>query len=291
MSVKLDHAMVERAAVGCVLRLPRVPHRGKLGEVRASSVGSSLELHDFRQYSPGDDLRHIDWNAVARTGELYLRVRQDEVSPRVEVLIDGSASMAVSDAKAARAREVAAWVCTLARRGGLDPVLIATGVNVQKGAGPVIRALLDNLSFDGREPFDLALRRAPPLATCGLRVVISDFLFESPPEPFAERLARGAAGLMLVQVLDEARTHPHAGGHRRLSRAAQGPREPVAGRRPARAGHVGAGECGVPARCARASRAQRARGGRMNAHVLPLPSRGRGSGRGVSVSPRKMVTA
>jgi uncharacterized protein (DUF58 family) len=222
MSVKLDHAMVERAAVGCVLRLPRVPHRGKLGEVRASSVGSSLELHDFRQYSPGDDLRHIDWNAVARTGELYLRVRQDEVSPRVEVLIDGSASMAVSDAKAARAREVAAWVCTLARRGGLDPVLIATGVNVQKGAGPVIRALLDNFSFDGREPFDLALRRAPPLATCGLRVVISDFLFESPPEPFAERLARGAAGLMLVQVLDEEDLDPSGGAGARLTDSESG---------------------------------------------------------------------
>lgn len=222
MSVKLDHGMVERAAVGCVLRLPRVPHRGKLGEVRASSVGSSLELHDFRQYSPGDDLRHIDWNAVARTGELYLRVRQDEVSPRVEVLIDGSASMAVTEAKAARAREIAAWVCTLSRRGGLDPVLIATGTTVQKGAGPATRALLENLAFEGKEPFDVALRRAPPLASCGLRVVISDFLFESPPEPFAERLARGAAGLMLVQVLDEEDLDPSGGAGARLTDAESG---------------------------------------------------------------------
>lgn len=222
MSVKLDHGMVERAAVGCVLRLPRVPHRGKLGEVRASSVGSSLELHDFRQYSPGDDLRHIDWNAVARTGELYLRVRQDEVSPRVEVLIDGSASMGVSDAKAARAREIAAWVCTLSRRGGLDPVLIATGTNVQKGSGPSTRALLENLAFEGKEPFDIALRRAPPLSSCGLRVVISDFLFESPPEPFAERLARGAAGLMLVQVLDEEDIDPSGGAGARLTDSESG---------------------------------------------------------------------
>jgi uncharacterized protein (DUF58 family) len=222
MSVKLDHGMVERAAVGCVLRLPRVPHRGKLGEVRASSVGSSLELHDFRQYSPGDDLRHIDWNAVARTGELYLRVRQDEVSPRVEVLIDGSASMAVSPEKAARAREIAAWVCTLARRGGLEPVLVATGSTVQKGSGPATRALLENLAFEGREPFDLALRRAPPLLACGLRIVISDFLFESPPEPFAERLARGAAGLMLVQVLDEEDLDPSGGAGARLTDAESG---------------------------------------------------------------------
>ena len=222
MTARLDQAGVERAAVGCVLRLPRGPHRGKLGDVRASSVGSSLELHDFRQYAPGDDLRHIDWNAVARTGELYLRVRQDEVSPRVEVLVDGSASMALSDEKAARTREVAAWVCTLARRGGLEPVVIATGATVRKAGGATTRALLESLEFDGKEPFDVALRRAPPLLPCGLRVVISDFLFESPPQPFAERLARGAAGLSLVQVLDVEDLDPSGGAGARLTDAESG---------------------------------------------------------------------
>lgn len=222
MSVRLDHAMVERAAAGCALRLPRGPHRGKVGEVRASSVGASLELHDFRQYQPGDDLRQIDWNAVARTGELYLRVRQDEVSPRVEVLVDGSASMAVSEAKAARAREVAAWVCALARRGGLEPVVIATGSRVRKGGGPAARALLEALEFEGREPFDAALRRAPPLLPCGLRVVVSDFLFEAPPAPFAERLARGASGLALVQVLDAEDLDPSGGAGARLTDAETG---------------------------------------------------------------------
>jgi uncharacterized protein (DUF58 family) len=222
MTVRLDHGMVERAAAGRALRLPRGPHRGKLGEVRAASVGSSLELHDFRQYQPGDDLRQIDWNAVARTGELYLRVRQDEVSPRVEVLVDGSASMAVSPEKAARTRELAAWVCSLARRGGLDPVVIATGTSVQKAGGPSIRAMLEKLEFEGREPFDLALKRAPPLLPCGLRIVVSDFLFESPPESFAERLARGASGLMLVQVLDAEDLDPSGGAGARLTDSESG---------------------------------------------------------------------
>lgn len=222
MSPRLDHAAVERAAAGCVLRLPRVPHRGKVGEVRASSVGSSLELHDFRQYQPGDDLRHVDWNAVARTGELYLRVRQDEVSPRVEVLVDGSASMAVSPEKAARAREVAAWVCTLARRGGLEPVLLTTPSTVRRAAGPAVTAALDTLEFDGKEPFDVALRRAPPLLPCGLRVVVSDFLFEAVPATLAERLSRGAAGLALLQVLDVEDLDPSGGAGARLTDAESG---------------------------------------------------------------------
>lgn len=218
----LDHAAVQRAAAGRSLRLPRVPHRGKVGEVRASSVGSSMELHDFRQYQPGDDLRHIDWNAVARTGELYLRVRQDEVSPRVEVLVDASRSMAVSPEKAARAREVALWVCTLARHGGYEPVLIATGAKVQKIAGAATATLLGGLEMDGREPFDQALRHAPPLLPCGLRIVVSDFLFESTPALFAERLARGASGLALVQVLDPEDLEPSGGTGARLTDAETG---------------------------------------------------------------------
>ncbi|MFL5320593.1 MAG: DUF58 domain-containing protein, partial [Myxococcaceae bacterium] len=114
---------MSKAAAGLVLALPRVPHRGRIGDERSASVGSSMEIHDFRQYQPGDDLRHVDWNAVARTGELILRVRQDEVAPRVEVIVDGSRSMALSDAKAARTREVAALVCEVSRRQGLEPTL------------------------------------------------------------------------------------------------------------------------------------------------------------------------
>jgi uncharacterized protein (DUF58 family) len=218
----VDLLAVERAAAGRALRLPRVPHRGRVGEVRASSVGSSLELHDFRAYHPGDDLRHVDWNAVARTGELVLRVRQDEVSPRVEVLLDASRSMAVSPEKAARAKEVALWAATVARHAGLEPVLITAGQTSQRAAGPAARALATAVAFDGREPFDAALRRGPAQLPCGLRVVVSDFLFEAPPDAFAERLARGAAGLALVQVLDVEDVEPSAGVGARLTDAESG---------------------------------------------------------------------
>lgn len=212
----LDFAQVERAAAGLALKLPRVPHRGKLGEVRASSVGSSMELHDFREYQPGDDVRHLDWNAVARTGNYIVRVRQDEVSPRVEVVLDASASMAVSEAKAARARELALWVCTLAWHGGLEPVLIVAGATARKTSGHEARAVLERVPLDGRDGFDAALGRAPPLLPCGLRVVVSDFLFEATPQPLAERFARGAAGLALVQVLDGDDLSPPGGAGARL---------------------------------------------------------------------------
>jgi uncharacterized protein (DUF58 family) len=211
-----DVAAVERAAAGRSLRLPRGPQRGKVGEVRSASVGSSLELHDFRLYHPGDDVRHLDWNAVARTGELVLRVRQDEVSPRLELLFDASRSMAVSPEKAARAREVADLVATLGRRAGLEVVLVSAGRSPQRAVGGEVRAVLSRVPLDGAETFDVALKRAPPLLPCGLRVVVSDFLFEADPERLTERWARGASALYLLQVLDAEDLDPSGGAGARL---------------------------------------------------------------------------
>jgi len=214
--LSLDFAAVERAAAGRRLRLPRGPQRGKVGEVRSASVGSSMELHDFRLYHPGDDVRHLDWNAVARTGELVLRVRQDEVSPRLELLFDASLSMAVTPEKAARAREVADLIGLLGRRAGLETVLIAAGRTPQRAVGQEVRTVLRHVALDGAEAFDVALTRAPPLRPCGVRMVVSDFLFESPPEKLAERWARGASALFLVQVLDAEDMDPTGGAGARL---------------------------------------------------------------------------
>lgn len=215
--MKLDEAAVERAAAGKALRLPRVPQRGRVGEVRSSSVGSSLELHDFRLYQPGDDLRQLDWNAVARTGELVLRVRQDEVSPRVEVVVDASKSMALTDAKAARTREVALLACVLAQRGGLEPTLVTVGAEAHRAVGHRAREVLQRLEMDGRDGFDQALRRAPALRTCGLRLWVTDLLFEAPVDVVAERMARGATGLAVVQVLDPEDVEPEGGVGARLT--------------------------------------------------------------------------
>lgn len=218
----MDLAAVERAAAGRRLRLPKGPQRGKVGEVRSASVGSSMELHDFRLYHPGDDVRHLDWNAVARTGELVLRVRQDEVSPRLEVLFDASKSMAVTPEKAARAREVADLLALLGRRAGLEVVLVAAGRSPRRAVGQETRTLLQHLPLDGAESFDVALTRAPPLLPCGVRIVVSDFLFESAPEKLTERWVRTCSSLLLVQVLDAEDMDPTGGAGARLIDAENG---------------------------------------------------------------------
>src|SRR5690242_15843176 len=52
--------------------------RGLMGEHRAQRRTMGIEFADFRPYSPGDDLRRVDWNAYARLGTLQVRQAQAE---------------------------------------------------------------------------------------------------------------------------------------------------------------------------------------------------------------------
>ena len=63
------------------------------GRHLSRQLGGSAEFVDFREYSPGDDLRRLDWKVMARTGRPYLRLYQDETNLSCTLLIDASGSM------------------------------------------------------------------------------------------------------------------------------------------------------------------------------------------------------
>ncbi|MGI2327364.1 DUF58 domain-containing protein [Planococcus sp. YIM B11945] len=63
------------------------------GSHRSMRFGASLDFSDFREYHPGDDVRHIDWNVFARTDRVYIKRFLDEQEMRVHLLIDNSKSM------------------------------------------------------------------------------------------------------------------------------------------------------------------------------------------------------
>ena len=60
---------------------------------RSPDFGFSQEFAEYRAYTPGDDLRHIDWNVFARTERAYLKRYRGETNTAVHVLLDVSASM------------------------------------------------------------------------------------------------------------------------------------------------------------------------------------------------------
>jgi uncharacterized protein (DUF58 family) len=63
------------------------------GNYSAPRRGTSLEFADYRKYSPGDDLRYVDWGIYARTDRLYIKVFREEVDLFAYIFIDASASM------------------------------------------------------------------------------------------------------------------------------------------------------------------------------------------------------
>ncbi|MBN1303098.1 MAG: DUF58 domain-containing protein [Anaerolineales bacterium] len=63
------------------------------GERRSSRRGSSVEFADYRDYTPGDDLRRLDWNIYARLEKPFIKLLEDEEDLAVVLLIDGSQSM------------------------------------------------------------------------------------------------------------------------------------------------------------------------------------------------------
>lgn len=63
------------------------------GMHRSPFHGISVEFSEYRDYQPGDDLRHLDWQLYARSNRLCIKKYTQETNVRVYVVIDTSASM------------------------------------------------------------------------------------------------------------------------------------------------------------------------------------------------------
>ncbi len=215
----LRDPIVQRCLDGYQLGLPRIPIAGRAGELLGRGTGSSLEFQEYRQYMPGDDIRHLDWSTYARSDQLMVRLYREEISPRTQVFVDASRSMNTGEkAKPEVARQLAALFCLLSSRLGGQPQLIPL-----TDERPLRHVGIDGLEQFYQLPFigcstlpELLDQQALPLKPQGLRIVISDFLFPHDPEALIRRLASGASVLWVVQLLNEWEANPTPLGGRRL---------------------------------------------------------------------------
>jgi uncharacterized protein (DUF58 family) len=210
MSTAGENAVVQRGAHAASVRwrLPfsRQAWRGQAGNWLGAGSGSSLDFQDHRTYVPGDDPRHIHWQAFARTGALTMKLYRAEVAPFVDVAVDVSASMALTPAKRARTDELVAFCVECADRAGAP-------VRLHTVAGRALRAVSADEVRAGRWR-----ERQPPVgATVGeavapgpipwragaLKVLIADLLFPGDPGALLVALA-GTAGVGVVLAPTEA---------------------------------------------------------------------------------------
>ena len=63
------------------------------GVHRSPYKGFSIEFAEHRQYTPGDEIRHIDWRAYGKTDRYYVKEYEEETNLKAYLLVDASASM------------------------------------------------------------------------------------------------------------------------------------------------------------------------------------------------------
>lgn len=171
--------------------------RGRTGERLGRSLGSSAEFSEHRTYAPGDDVRHIDWRAYARSDQLVVRRFREEIAPRLDIVLDPSRSLAVDRSKARTAVDLAALWLDLGRDAGFATRLYSA----QALPRPLGREELaeHGVRFDGTVPLMGAFGALRGLAAGGVRVVISDWMTPaSPQDLFAAAFARATAGLAIA---------------------------------------------------------------------------------------------
>jgi uncharacterized protein (DUF58 family) len=159
---------------------------------RSPDFGFSQEFAEYRAYTPGDDLRHVDWNLFARTERCYLKRYRGETNSQLTILLDASNSMQYTSGPPVKldyARFIAAALFYLAIRSQRDAAgLIVFDDNVRDYIRPSTRPGQLARLFAG-------LERATPRARTdfarpfthfqnslhrrGIAIVISDF-YEDP---------------------------------------------------------------------------------------------------------------
>ena len=187
----------------------RRPGRGK---------GFSVEFADYREYSPGDDLRYVDWNVYRRMGKLFLRLFRAESELTLHLLIDTSRSMGYgADDKLDFSRRVAAALAFVGVS-NLDRVSLATFSDKLHTVLPARRGrahlfqvfkVLESVQADGPSNLNRALREYGDYSrTSGLVVILSDFFDPGGCEAGLQYLSYKKFGVALVHVVAEEEVRP-----------------------------------------------------------------------------------
>jgi len=199
------------------------------GERRSSRRGSSVEFADYRNYTPGDDLRRLDWNIYARLEKPFIKLLEEEEDLAVHVLIDGSRSMDWGENEQNKfdyARKLAAGLGSIALSSGdvltvgfLQGGRVAAEFGPSRGghALPRLFSFLESLKADDKTNLNASLRDySVKPRRAGLLVLISDLLVEDGYESGLRQLLGRGHEAALVHILAPDEVDPPLAGDLQL---------------------------------------------------------------------------
>jgi uncharacterized protein (DUF58 family) len=160
-----------------------------IGERRSRAKGSGMEFMDYREYQPGDDVRHLDPHLHARTGGHYVRQHAVYQQLPITIIVDGSASMNFgTPTKFDFACGLASALAFVGLTGG-DVVEVGVHAAGRLSWSPRVRGMRRApVVFDwlaARHPAGSGFGRAlgdasPRLAYRGLVILLSDWWLDDP---------------------------------------------------------------------------------------------------------------
>src|SRR5208283_4347679 len=193
---------------------------------RSPDFGFSQEFAEYRAYTPGDDLRRVDWNVYARTERLYLRRYRGETNSLLTILLDASNSMQFGSHRVNKmdyARYLAASLFYLAIHGQRDAAgLITFDDEIRNYIRPSSRqgqlhrlmAALEQAEPRARTDFAKPMRYFQEfLKRRGIVLIVSDF-WEAPETLVRtiEPLRYRGNEVVLFHVLDPEDVRPKLSG-------------------------------------------------------------------------------
>jgi len=189
------------------------------GKNRSSRHGFSVEFVDHREYSPGDDLRHLDWKALGRMDRYYIKRYEEETNITGVICLDCSASMTYASGKVSKF-ELGAYAASALshllhrQRDAVGLALMDSDIralvppSAKRTALANVTAKLLETQPRGKTGFDALVRRvAHNIPQRSLYILISDFFV--PLESLSKGLnflAHQGHDVIVLQTLDEAET-------------------------------------------------------------------------------------
>jgi len=210
----------ERLGGRYALQIPQVAASGWTGARAGRRTGSSIDFQDYREYQPGDDLRFIDWGIYARSDRLTVKLFREEVTPHLDLILDGSRSMNLEHTAKARATAgLAALLATAAANAQCTQAVWLSGEGFQRLPNDTLTpSAWDKLEWDSPRTLDQSFEMiAPRFRRLGVRVLVSDLLWPGDPAPILRRLQDGAAALFIIQLLGRDDVDPPEPGNLRVA--------------------------------------------------------------------------
>jgi uncharacterized protein (DUF58 family) len=229
MAPLLEPALLRRLEA-LALQVRRAVSGQMGGERRSKRRGQSVEFADYRNYTPGDDFRLIDWNAYARLDRFMLRLFVAEEELPLSLFVDLSGSMDWGKPnKAETARQLAGAIAYVALA-ALDRVRLTVFAEGETSGGAPARgrraaatlfSRLQSFPAGGVTNYEKLVwpigRQRP-----GMTVLITDGLGESPLDPALTALQRAHQEGAVLQLLAPQELAPDWSGDARLRDAETG---------------------------------------------------------------------